>query len=80
MPYIGNTAGNRFVASQAATRLSGNGSAVAFTLEHSVSSDEDIFKNIDSNIVHSRASVSSIPDSPNVNLYLAISIPDLNLF
>tara|TARA_A100001037_G_scaffold206095_1_gene184310 strand:+ start:2208 stop:3245 length:1038 start_codon:yes stop_codon:yes gene_type:complete len=47
MPYIGNTAGNRFVASQAATRLSGNGSAVAFTLEHSVSSDEDILVSVD---------------------------------
>lgn len=35
---------------------------------------ENSFKNIDSNLVHSRASVSSIPDSPNVNLYLAISI------
>ena len=47
MPYIGNTAGNRFVASQAATRLSGNGSATAFTLEHSVASDEDILVSVD---------------------------------
>ena len=47
MPYIGNTAGNRFVASQAATRLSGNGSAVEFTLEHAVGSDEDILVSVD---------------------------------
>ena len=47
MPYIGNTAGNRFVASQAATRLSGNGSTVAFTLEHAVGSDEDILVSVD---------------------------------
>ena len=42
MPYIGNTAGNRFVASKSATQFSGNGSTTAFTLEHSVASDEDI--------------------------------------
>jgi len=47
MPYIGNQIGNRFVASQAATRLSGNGSAVAFTLEHAVGSDEDILVSVD---------------------------------
>ena len=47
MPYIGNTAGNRFVASQAATRLSGNGSNKVFTLEHSVASDEDILVSVD---------------------------------
>ena len=47
MPYIGNTAANRFVASKAATRLSGNGSTVAFTLEHAVGSDEDILVSVD---------------------------------
>ena len=47
MPYIGNTAGNRFVASKSATRLSGNGSTTAFTLEHSVASDEDILVSVD---------------------------------
>jgi len=47
MPYIGNTAGNRFVASQAATRLSGDGSETVFTLEHSVASDEDILVSVD---------------------------------
>jgi len=47
MPYIGNQAGNRFVASQAATRLSGNGSNKVFTLEHSVASDEDILVSVD---------------------------------
>ena len=47
MPYIGNTAGNRFVAPKAATRLSGNGSTVAFTLEHAVGSDEDILVSVD---------------------------------
>ena len=47
MPYIGNTAGNRFVASKAATQLSGNGSNTTFTLEHSVASDEDILVSVD---------------------------------
>ena len=47
MPYIGNQAGNRFVASQAATRFSGNGSNKVFTLEHSVASDEDILVSVD---------------------------------
>ena len=47
MPYIGNTAGNRFVASQAATRFSGNGSNKVFTLDHSVGSDEDILVSVD---------------------------------
>ncbi len=47
MPYIGNTAANRFVAPQAATRLSGNGSTVEFTLEHAVGSDEDILVSVD---------------------------------
>ena len=47
MPYIGNTAGNRFVASQAATRLSGDGSETVFTLEHAVGSDEDILVSVD---------------------------------
>tara|TARA_R100001440_G_scaffold20596_1_gene34268 strand:+ start:2850 stop:3767 length:918 start_codon:yes stop_codon:yes gene_type:complete len=47
MPYIGNQAGNRFVASQAATRFSGNGSNKVFTLEHSVGSDEDILVSVD---------------------------------
>jgi hypothetical protein len=47
MPSIGNTAANRFVAPEATTRLSGNGSATAFTLEHSVGSDEDILVSVD---------------------------------
>jgi len=47
MPYIGNTAGNRFVASKSATQFSGNGSTTAFTLEHSVASDEDILVSVD---------------------------------
>jgi len=47
MPYIGNTAGNRFVASKTATQFSGNGSAVDFTLDHSVSSPEDILVSVD---------------------------------
>ena len=50
MPYIGNTAANRFVAPQATTRLSGNGSTVAFTLEHAVGSDEDILVSVDGGI------------------------------
>ena len=32
MPYLGNTVGNRFVASKAATQFSGDGSTTAFTL------------------------------------------------
>ena len=47
MPYIGNTAGNRFVASKAATQFSGDGSTTAFTLEHAVGSDEDILVSVD---------------------------------
>ena len=47
MPYLGNIAGNRFVASKAATQFSGDGSTTAFTLEHSVGSDEDILVSVD---------------------------------
>jgi len=47
MPYIGNTAGNRFVASKAASVYSGDGSETVFTLEHSVASDEDILVSVD---------------------------------
>ena len=47
MPYIGNTAGNRFVASKAATQFSGDGSNTVFTLDHSVASDEDILVSVD---------------------------------
>ena len=40
MPYLGNTAGNRFVASKAATQFSGDGSTTAFTITagHTVNS------------------------------------------
>ena len=47
MPYLGNTAGNRFVAAKAATQFSGDGSATAFTLDHAVGSDEDILVSVD---------------------------------
>ena len=47
MAYIGNTAGNRFVASQPASVYSGDGSTTVFTLEHSVASDEDILVSVD---------------------------------
>jgi len=47
MPYIGNTSADRFVAAKAATQFSGDGSTVAFTLEHSVGSDEDILVSVD---------------------------------
>ena len=47
MPYLGNTAGNRFVASKAATQFSGDGSTPAFTLDHAVGSDEDILVSVD---------------------------------
>lgn len=47
MPYIGNTAANRFVASKSASVFSGNGSTTAFTLDHGVGSDEDILVSVD---------------------------------
>tara|TARA_R100001224_G_scaffold113373_1_gene98593 strand:- start:40 stop:780 length:741 start_codon:yes stop_codon:yes gene_type:complete len=47
MSYIGNTAGNRFVAPKSATQFSGDGSTTAFTLEHAVGSDEDILVSVD---------------------------------
>ena len=47
MPYLGNTAGNRFVASKAATQFSGDGSETVFTLDHAVGSDEDILVSVD---------------------------------
>ena len=47
MPYIGNTAANRFVASKAASVFSGDGSTTAFTLAHGVGSDEDILVSVD---------------------------------
>jgi hypothetical protein len=47
MPYIGNTAADRFVASKAATQFSGDGSTTAFTLDHAVGSDEDILVSVD---------------------------------
>ena len=47
MPYLGNQAGNRFVASKAATQFSGDGSTTAFTLDHAVGSDEDILVSVD---------------------------------
>ena len=47
MPYIGNTASDRFVAAKAATQFSGDGSTTAFTLEHAVGSDEDILVSVD---------------------------------
>ena len=47
MPYIGNPAVDRFVVPRAASVYSGDGSTVAFTLEHSVGSDEDILVSVD---------------------------------
>jgi hypothetical protein len=47
MPYIGNTSADRFTASKAASVYSGDGSTTAFTLEHSVGSDEDILVSVD---------------------------------
>jgi len=47
MPYIGTPAVDRFTASKAATQFSGNGSAVDFTLDHSVGSPEDILVSVD---------------------------------
>ena len=47
MPYIGNTAADRFVASKAASVFSGDGSTTAFTLSYGVGSDEDILVSVD---------------------------------
>jgi len=47
MPYIGNQGANRFVAPKAASVFSGDGSDTTFTLDHAVSSDEDILVSVD---------------------------------
>ena len=47
MAYLGNPAANRFAAAKSSTKFSGNGSAVDFTLEHSVGSPEDILVSVD---------------------------------
>mgnify|MGYP000088146121 FL=1 len=47
MAYLGTPPVDRFVATKAASVYSGDGSAVAFTLEHSVGSDEDILVSVD---------------------------------
>ena len=47
MPYLGNPAVDRFTATKAASVYSGDGSTVAFTLEHSVGADEDILVSVD---------------------------------
>jgi len=47
MAYLGNPAANRFAATESSTKFSGNGSAVDFTLEHSVGSPEDILVSVD---------------------------------
>jgi hypothetical protein len=47
MPYLGNPVVDRFTSTKAASVYSGDGSTVAFTLEHSVGSDEDILVSVD---------------------------------
>jgi len=47
MAYLGNPAVDRFTSTKSASVYSGDGSAVAFTLEHSVGSDEDILVSVD---------------------------------
>ena len=47
MPYLGNPAVDRFTSTKAASVYSGDGSTVAFTLEHSVGADEDILVSVD---------------------------------
>jgi len=47
MAYIGTPPVDRFVATKAASVYSGDGSTTAFTLEHSVGSDEDILVSVD---------------------------------
>ena len=71
MPYIGNTAGNRFVASKTATQFSGNGSAVDFTLDHSVSSPEDILVSVDGVVQDSAA--YTVPDGSTLTFSAAPS-------
>ena len=47
MPYLGNPAQQRFSSPRAASVYSGDGSTVAFTLEETVSTDEDILVSVD---------------------------------
>jgi hypothetical protein len=47
MPYLGNPVVDRFTSTKAASVYSGDGSTVAFTLEHSIGSDEDILVSVD---------------------------------
>jgi hypothetical protein len=47
MPYLGNPVVDRFTSTKAASVYSGDGSTVAFTLEHSVGADEDILVSVD---------------------------------
>jgi len=47
MAYLGNPAVDRFTSTKSASVYSGDGSAVAFTLEHAVGSDEDILVSVD---------------------------------
>ena len=85
MSYIGNQVGNRFVASQAATRFSGNGSNKVFTLEHSVGSDEDILVSVDGVIQEPSISYvvsdgttltfTTAPSSGTNNIYLNFLAP-----
>ena len=79
MPYIGNTAADRFVASKAASVYSGDGSTTAFTLEHSVGSDEDILVSVDGVIQDNSAytvsngttlTFSPAPSSGTANIFV----------
>ena len=47
MPYIGTPAVDRFTSTKSASVFSGDGSTTAFTLDHSVGSDEDILVSVD---------------------------------
>ena len=78
MPYLGNTAGNRFVASKAATQFSGNGSNTSFTLEHAVGSDEDILVSVDG--VVQDTSAYTIPDGTTLTFTAAPSSGTANIF
>ena len=79
MPYIGNTAANRFVAPKAATRLSGNGSTVAFTLEHAVGSDEDILVSVDG-VVQEPSIAYSVSSGTTLTFTAAPSSGTNNIF
>ena len=78
MAYIGTPEVDRFTASKTATQFSGNGSAVDFTLDHSVGSPEDIFVSVDG--VVQDTSAYTIPDGTTLTFSAAPSSGTGNIF